>query len=104
MSGLKSAWELSLERSDELVPELKSNKKITKKQKDEIKEIRMEYKAKIADKDVMHQDKMSKLSNRVPPEEVQLAVEQLNKEFAEEKKALEEEMETKVESVRNKQG
>ena len=79
-------------------------KKITKKQKDDIKGIRMEYKAKIADKDVMHQDKLSKLSNRVPPEEIQLAVEQLNKEFAEEKKALEEEMETKVESVRNKQG
>ena len=35
MSGLKSSWELSLERSDDLVPELKSKKKLTKKQKDE---------------------------------------------------------------------
>ncbi len=103
MSGLKSAWELSLERSDKLVPELKDKKKITKKQKDEIKEIRMEYKAKIADKDVMHQDKLRKLSDRIPPEEIQLAVEQLNKEFAEEKSALEKEMEKKVDSVRNRQ-
>jgi exonuclease VII large subunit len=101
MSGLKSAWELSLERSDKLVPELKSKKKISKKQKDEIKEIRMEYKAKIADKDVMHQDKLSKLTDRVPPEEIQLVAEQLQKEFAEEKNALEEEMEKKIESVRN---
>ena len=36
MSGLKSAWELSLERSNKLVPELKSQKKLTKKQKQEI--------------------------------------------------------------------
>ena len=34
MSGLKSAWELSLERSEKLVPELKTKKKITKKQKE----------------------------------------------------------------------
>jgi len=27
MSGLKSAWELSLERSEKLVPELKNKKK-----------------------------------------------------------------------------
>jgi exonuclease VII large subunit len=101
MSSLKSAWELSLERSDKLVPELKSKKKISKKQKDEIKEIRMEYKAKIADKDVMHQDKLSKLTDRVPSEEIQLVAEQLQKEFAEEKNALEEEMEKKIESVRN---
>ncbi|HAX46663.1 MAG TPA: hypothetical protein DCX78_07565 [Nitrospina sp.] len=101
MSGLKSAWELSLERSDKLVPELKSKKKISKKQKDQIKEIRMEYIAKIADKDVMHQDKLSKLTDRVPSEEIQLVAEQLQKEFAEEKNALEEEMEKKIESVRN---
>ncbi len=101
MSGLKSAWELSLERSDKLVPELKSKKKISKKQKDQIKEIRMEYIAKIADKDVMHQDKLSKLTDRVPSEEIQLVAEQLQKEFAEEKNALEEEMEKKIEAVRN---
>ncbi len=61
----------------------------------------MEYIAKIADKDVMHQDKLSKLTDRVPSEEIQLVAEQLQKEFAEEKNALEEEMEKKIESVRN---
>ena len=67
MSGLKSAWELSLERSEKLVPELKNKKKITKQQKEKISDIRKEYKAKIADKDVMMQDKLRKLHDRIPP-------------------------------------
>ena len=33
MSGLKSSWELSLERSEKLVPELKNKKEITEEQK-----------------------------------------------------------------------
>ena len=70
MSGLKSAWELSLERSEKLVPELKNKKKITKQQKEKIGDIRKEYKAKIADKDVMMQDKLRKLHDRIPPEEI----------------------------------
>jgi len=102
MSGLKSAWELSLERSDKLVPELKSNKKLTKKQKEEISEIRKEYGAKIADKDVMLQDKLSKLPDRTRPEEIHVVAEELQKVFAEEKKALEEEMEQKIDSARSK--
>ena len=101
MSGLKSAWELSLERSDELVPELKNKKKITKQQKEKISDIRKEYKAKIADKDVMMQDKLRKLDDRIPPEEMKYAMEELQKKFAEEKNALEEKMEKEIESVRN---
>jgi len=101
MSGLKSAWELSLERSEKLVPELKNKKKITKKQKAKISDIRTEYKAKIADKDVMLQDKLRKLHDRIPPDEIQHVMEGLQREFAEEKKAFEEEMEREIESARN---
>lgn len=101
MSGLKSAWELSLERSEKLVPELKNKKKISKKQKEKIGEIRKEYKAKIADKEVMLQDKLRKLHDRTPPEEIQFAVEELQNKFIKEKKAFGEEMERKIESVRN---
>ena len=100
MSGLKSAWELSLERSEKLVPELKNKKKITKKQKEMISELRKEYKAKIADKDVMLQDKLRKLHNGTPPEEIQIVMDELQKKFSEEKKILEEEMERKIESAR----
>jgi len=102
MSGLKSAWELSLEKSEKLVPELKSKKKLTEKQKKEISEIRREYKAKIADKDVTLQDKVSKLAHRIPPEEIEIACGELKQRFAEEIKALEEEMERKIDAVRQR--
>ena len=101
MSGLKSSWELSLERSEKLVPELKNKKKITKQQKEKINDIRREYQAKIADKDVMMQDKLRKLHDRIPPDEIQYATLELQKEFADEKKAFEEKMEEEIESIRN---
>ena len=101
MSGLKSAWELSLARSEKLVPELKNKKEITEEQKKKISDIRMEYKAKIADKDVMLQDKLRKLHDQIPPEEMQHARVELQKEFAEEKKAYEDKMEKEIESIRN---
>ena len=102
MSGLKSAWELSLERSDKLAPELKSQKKLTKKQKQEIAEIRKEYTAKIADRDLTSQDKIRKLTDRVRPEDIESHKLELEEQFRFDKKALEEEMEKEVEAVRNR--
>ncbi|MFT4577875.1 MAG: hypothetical protein ACI8PD_000977 [Nitrospinales bacterium] len=101
MSGLKSSMELSLERSDDLVPELKSKKKLTKKQKDQIAEIRVDFTAQIADRDVTMLDKVRKLTDRVPPEEVADAKMILEAQFRDDKKSLEEEMEKEIESVRN---
>ena len=104
MSGLKSSWELSLERSDDLVPELKSKKKLTKKQKEQIAEVRKDYTAQIADRDVTVQDKIRKLSNRVPPEEIANSKLELETQFRQEKKSLEEKMEQEIESIRNSKG
>ena len=104
MSGLKSSWELSLERSDDLAPEFKSKKKLTKKQKEQIAEIRKDYTAQIADRDVMVQDKVRKLSDRVPPEEIENARLELETQFRQEKKSLEEKMEQEIESIRNPKG
>jgi hypothetical protein len=101
MSGLKSSWELSLERSDDLVPELKSKKKMTKKQKDQIAETRKDFAAQIADRDVTMQDKVRKLSDRIPPEEVADAKMKLEAQFRDDKESLEEEMEKEIESIRN---
>ena len=101
MSGLKSSWELSLERSEDLVPELKSKKKLTKKKKDQIAEIRIDFTAQIADRDVTMQDKVRKLSERVPPEEVADAKMKLEYQFRDDKQFLEEEMEKEIESIRN---
>jgi hypothetical protein len=102
MSGLKSAWELSLERSDKLAPELKSQKKLTEKQKQDISEIRKEYTAKIADRDLTSQDKIRKLSDRVRPEEIEAKKLELEEQFQFDKKTLEEEMEKEVEAVRDR--
>ena len=104
MSGLKSSWELSLERSDDLVPELKSKKKLTKKQKEQIAEIRKEYAAKTAERDVTMQDKIRKLPDRVPPEEIAEAKINLETQFREEKASLAKEMEKEIESIRNSKG
>ena len=104
MSGLKSSWELSLERSDDLVPELKSKKKLTKKQKEQIAEIRKEYAAKTADRDITMQDKVRKLPDRVPPEEIAEAKINLETQFREEKASLAKEMEKEIESIRNSKG
>ena len=104
MSGLKSSWELSLERSDDLVPELKSKKKLTKKQKEQIAEIRKEYAAKTADRDITMQDKVRNLPDRVPPEEIAEAKINLETQFREEKASLAKEMEKEIESIRNSQG
>ena len=100
MSGLKSAWELSLERSDKLVPELKSQKKLTKKQKQEIAEIRTDFAARIADLDVTTNDKIRKLVDRIPPEELEVVKGELEEHFRLEKSKLEEQMEQEVDAVR----
>ncbi len=100
MSGLKSAWEISMEKSDKLVPEVKKQKKLTTKQKEHIAEIRKEFKAKIADKDVTLQHKVNHLAERTPPEQLEMESEKLKQEFAEEKEQLEKEMETQVEAIR----
>lgn len=100
MSGLKSAWEISMEKSDKLVPEVKKRKKLTARQKKDIAEIRREFKAKIADKDITLQHKLNYLDERTPPELLEMESEKLKQEFAEEKEQLEKEMETQIEAIR----
>ena len=101
MSGLKSAWEISLEKSNKLDPDAKKQKKLTAKQKEHIAEIRKEFKAKIADKDVTLQHTLNRLSERTLPEDLAIESERLKQEFSEEKEQLEKEMEAQVESIRN---
>ena len=99
MSGLKSAWELSLEKSDKMVPE-KSRQKLSQGQKEKISEIRREYQAKIADKDVTLQDKLKRLQDRARPEDLQAAAEEMKNQFVDDKAALEKAMEEEIEAVR----
>lgn len=101
MSGLKSAWEISLEKSNTQNPELKNKKKLTNKQKSEIAEIRKDYEAKIADLDLTLDHKLKKLVDRVPPDRLDMESEALKKEFLENKEILEKEREKKIKVIRN---
>ena len=100
MSDLKNAWEIGMEKSDNMDPESKKRKKLTDKQKKAIAEVRMEFKAKTADKELTLQFKLEKLSDRTPPEELEMVAEKLKKELAQEKNELDKEMETRVEAIR----
>lgn len=101
MSGLKSAWEISLEKSNEMNPELKTKKKLGGKQKKEIAEIRKEFEVRIADKEVTLDHKIKKLVDRIPPEQLDAETEEIKNQFAEEKQQLEKEMEEKISAIRN---
>lgn len=100
MSGLKSAWEISLEKSKKIVPQ-ETRKGLTGDQKNAIAEIRKEFKAKIADKELTLQHQLNKLSERVPPERLAASAGELKKKFAEEKQAMEKEMDNRVEAIHN---
>ncbi|MBI4384262.1 MAG: hypothetical protein HY579_09550 [Nitrospinae bacterium] len=100
MSGLKSAWEISLEKSRKIVPQ-ETRKELDADQKNAIAEIRKEFKARIADKELTLQHKLNKLGERVPPERFAEEAGELKKKLAEEKQALEKEMENRIEAIHN---
>ena len=99
MSGLKREGELSLEKSNEMVPEFKKKKKLTDREKEAIAEIRTDIKAQIADHDVTFQHKLKHLEDRVRPESLAEEAERLKTEFLEVKERLEKEMEEKIDAV-----
>ena len=47
-------------------------------------------------------DKIRKLADRVPPEEIEARKAELEEQFRSDKKTLEEEMEKEVEAIRNR--
>ena len=49
----------------------------------------------------MLQDKLKKLHDQIPPNEISIVTEQLQVEFSEQKKSLVDEMEQEIESARN---
>ena len=101
MSGLKSAWEISLEKTDKQNPGLKKQAKLTDEQKGKIADIRKEYQAKNADKELTLDHKIKKLGERIPPDRLHIEAEELKKQFAADRQMLDEEMEKQIEAIRN---
>ena len=96
ITGMKSAYELAMERLNKSAPTVK----LTEKQKKEIGELDSVYASKIAQRELFLKGEIAKAEMGGDFE----AVEQLQKQLVSERKALNAELEEKKEAVRKGAG
>jgi hypothetical protein len=100
LGELKSSYELAMEKlrgrgdQDDIV-------KLSDEQKAEIAELRRQYKAKIAEKELAHQDALRKNQAQDVAEYLALR-ERLDQGLLDQRRQLEAELEEKVEAIRNR--
>ena len=99
MAGMKSALELAMEKLNARQSE-ESTVALTEAQRQEISDLRKQYDAKIAEKEIMMQSEIRQLIQRRPPQEVMAAAQELREKLQHTKKALQEEVEAKIAAVR----
>ena len=92
---MKSSYELAMERLNKSAPTVKLNDA----QKTAIAELEAEYKAKIADREILVKGQIEKAVEKGEFE----AIEQLEKQLVSQRKTITAELEEKKESVRKKQ-
>jgi hypothetical protein len=95
-SIMKTAYELAMERLSKAAPPVK----LTDEQKKALSELDSKYSAKIAEREIFLQGERGKALERGDFE----ALEQLDKQFVNERKALQAEWEEKKEAVRKAGG
>jgi hypothetical protein len=101
MAGMKSAVELAMEKlgkqhaKDDTIP-------LTDEQRREIGDVRKQYEAKIAEKEIMLQAEIRGLVQRHPPHEAAAAAKELQEKFQETRKALQQELEEKIAVIRTR--
>ena len=74
---------------------------LTEAQRLEIGDMRKQYEAKIAEKEIMLQAEIRRLLRNRPPQEASAKIQDLQAEFQESKKVLQEELEVKVSALRD---
>jgi Spy/CpxP family protein refolding chaperone len=99
MAGMKSALELAMEKLNARQSE-DSTVALTDAQRQEISDLRKQYDAKMAEKEIMMQSEIRQLIQRRPPQEAMAAAQELREKFQQTKKALQEELEAKIAAVR----
>ena len=99
MAGMKSALELAMEKLNARQAE-ESTVALTEAQRQEISDLRKQYDAKIAEKEIMMQSEIRQLVQRRPPQEAMAAAHELREKFQQARKALQEEVEAKIAAVR----
>jgi DNA repair exonuclease SbcCD ATPase subunit len=102
MAGMKSALELAMEKINAQKSQAEATVSLTDAQRQEISELRKQYDAKIAEKDIMLQTEIRQLLQRRPPPEAMAAAQELREKFQQTKKALLEELEAKIATVRSR--
>ena len=101
MAGMKSALELAMEKLNARKSE-ESTVALTDAQRQEISDLRKQYDAKIAEKEIMMQSEIRQLVQRRPPQEAMAAAQELREKFQQAKKALQEELEAKIAAARTR--
>ena len=101
MAGMKSALELAMEKLNARQSE-ESTVTLTDAQRQEISDLRKQYDAKIAEKEIMMQSEIRQFVQRRPPQEAMAAMQELREKFQHTKKALQEELEAKIAAVRTR--
>ena len=99
MSEMKSAVELAMQKLGARQSQ-ESTAPLTDKQRQQIGELRKQYDAKIAEKEIMLQAEMRKLVQQRPPQEAVATAQALQAQFQETRKALQNELEVKLAAVR----
>ena len=99
MAGMKSALELAMEKLNAR-PAEESTVALTEAQRQEIGDLRKQYDAKIAEKEIMMQSEIRQFVQRRPPQEAMAAAHELREKFQHTRKALQEELEAKIAAVR----
>ena len=89
---MKSAYELAMERLNKTAPVAK----LSDRQKKDLAEIDSKYAAKVAERELLLKDEMTKAAAKGDFE----ALEQLEKQLASDRKSLEAEKESKKEKIR----
>jgi hypothetical protein len=102
MAGMKSALELAMEKINAQKSQAETHVSLTDAQRQEISELRKQYDAKIAEKDIMLQADIRQLVQRHPPQEALAAAQELREKFQQTKTALLEELEAKITTVRSR--
>lgn len=99
MAGMKSALELAMEKLNARQAE-ESTVALTEAQRQEISDLRKQYEAKIAEKEIMMQSEIRQLVQRRPPQEAMATAHELREKFQQARKALQEELEATIAAVR----
>jgi Spy/CpxP family protein refolding chaperone len=102
MAGMKSALELAMEKINAQKSQEETVVSLTDAQRQEMSDLRKQYDAKIAEKEIMMQADIRQLMQRRPPQEAMAAARELREKFQQTKKALQEELEAKIATVRTR--